>query len=106
MPLEKLQSSVRHYMEMGGRIGPDRSYNQSMQDLYHKEFKRTYIALDKLLKRTGRMATMERAADFIRNDTVKSRSLGGKEAIVGDAGADATITFCIEKLKVKFPGLR
>lgn len=106
MSIEQLQDAVRAYVETGGKIGPDRNYSDALNVYYQTEYQRTYNALEGILKKTGKLATIARAADFIRKDTEKARGLGGKEAVSGDAGADAAIVFCIEKLKVKFPGLK
>ena len=106
MSLELLQDAVRHYMESGGKIGPDHKYTPDMEKYYHDEYERTYRALDGIFKKTGKMGAIRRAAEFLQKDAAKARGLGGKEAVSGDAGADAVIVFCIEKLKIKFPGLR
>ena len=106
MSLEQLQDAVRAYVESGGKLGPDRHYSEDLLAYYNNEYQRTYRALDGILKKSGKIGTIARAAEFILNDTKKSRGLGGKEAVSGDAGADAAIIFCIEKMKVKFPGLR
>ena len=105
MSVEKLHGAVRDYVESGGKLGPDRVYKGAMQRKYESEFERTYKALDKIYQKTGKMGAIGRAAEFLEHDVAKSRSTGG-DAVSGDAGADAIITFCIEKLRLKFPCLR
>lgn len=93
-------------MEAGGKVGPDHKYTPDMQAYYQNEYDRTYRALEGIFQKAGKMGAIKRAAEFVQRDAQKARGLGGKEAVSGDAGADATIVFCIEKLNIKFPGLR